>query len=476
MQNDTIFEYLASHREAMLSDLATLVAIPSVRGDGEEGMPFGREVDAALRAAEALFAREGFATERDPLGRYALVHFGEGEREIALLAHLDVVPAGEGWTLTAPFVPRLVDGCLVGRGAHDNKGGVVASLYLLMALRDLGLAPACRVTVFLGAAEETGMEDAHAFAERTPLPNVALVPDNDPPLSIGEKGRVTAWLVSPAELSTVREITGGTAYNVVLDTATARLLYSEALLAELSAAVAEREDMTLTAVPDAGELTLTCRGIAAHASHPDGSRNAAAELCALLASCSTLSFDERGVLAAAALFTKDPHGGTLGIAGEDGPFGRRTAVCGMVRTQASRLFLSEDIRFGVPFSTLSDDLFEGVDGEDYELCLTSCDEPFDHGDGDPLAARLMDAFRRLTGDTAATPYRSGGGTYARCLPRAYSCGLLYRETGDASPLALPAGHGDPHTPDEYVSGEELVRGTRILAEYLLTAAAYLANE
>ncbi|MBQ2719098.1 MAG: M20/M25/M40 family metallo-hydrolase, partial [Clostridia bacterium] len=164
MLNDRIYDYLAAHREAMLADLALLLAIPSVRAMPEEGMPFGREVDRALRAAEALFVREGFTTERDPLGRDALAHFGKGEREIALLAHCDVVPAGEGWTLTAPFTPRMVDGCLVGRGSHDNKGGVIASLYLLMALRDLGLEPACRVTVFLGGAEETGMEDAHAFA------------------------------------------------------------------------------------------------------------------------------------------------------------------------------------------------------------------------------------------------------------------------------------------------------------------------
>ncbi|MBQ2719232.1 MAG: hypothetical protein IJF73_04105, partial [Clostridia bacterium] len=153
-----------------------------------------------------------------------------------------------------------------------------------------------------------------------------------------------------------------------------------------------------------------------------------------------------------------------------------TAVSGMVRTEGARLYLSEDIRFGVPFETLSEALFEGVDGEDYELGLTSCDEPFDHGDADPLAARLIEAFARVTGKEDATPYRSGGGTYARCLPRAYSCGLLYREAGVPAPLALPAGHGGPHMPDEYVFGEELVRGTRILTEYLLTAAEYLKNE
>ena len=108
-------------------------------GAPQEGMPYGIGVDTALRAAEAMFREDGFATERDPEGRYFLATYGEGERTLGLFAHADVVPAGDGWTLTAPFEPLRRDGLLIARGADDNKTGIISSLYLLRAVRELSL-------------------------------------------------------------------------------------------------------------------------------------------------------------------------------------------------------------------------------------------------------------------------------------------------------------------------------------------------
>ena len=52
-----------------------------------------------------------------------------------MLAHLDVVPAGDGWTESAPFSGEVKDGRIYGRGAMDDKGPAVAAVYALAALR-----------------------------------------------------------------------------------------------------------------------------------------------------------------------------------------------------------------------------------------------------------------------------------------------------------------------------------------------------
>ncbi|MBO7292837.1 MAG: M20/M25/M40 family metallo-hydrolase, partial [Clostridia bacterium] len=233
MIKDRITEYFAAHREEMLGRLAALCRIPSVDGEPEEGKPYGAEVDRALRLAEEMFREEGFPTERAPGGEYVLASFGEGERTVGIFAHADIVPAGEGWTVTEPFEPCEHQGLLVARGVEDNKAGIIAALYLLKAVRELALPVDARLLVFVGGNEETGMRDVMTFKEEHALPDVSFVPDNSPPLSLGEKGRAEGWLVSPPVLHTLLDFSGGTAYNVVLDRAAATLVDTDGAYAAL---------------------------------------------------------------------------------------------------------------------------------------------------------------------------------------------------------------------------------------------------
>jgi acetylornithine deacetylase/succinyl-diaminopimelate desuccinylase-like protein len=94
--------------------------------------PPGGEAAAAAYLAELLDA-EGFATERyaTPDGRVSLVaRLPATEPDapwVVLLHHLDVVPAGEGWS-APPFAGEIRDGALWGRGAIDAKGLGIAEL------------------------------------------------------------------------------------------------------------------------------------------------------------------------------------------------------------------------------------------------------------------------------------------------------------------------------------------------------------
>lgn len=61
---------------------------------------------------------------------------GEGEETLGILAHVDVVPVGEGWTYP-PFSGTIADGKIFGRGTLDDKGPAMMCLYCMKALKDL---------------------------------------------------------------------------------------------------------------------------------------------------------------------------------------------------------------------------------------------------------------------------------------------------------------------------------------------------
>ncbi len=478
MISDRITAYFAERREQMLARLSELCEIASVEAEGEEGAPFGGEVSRALSRAAAMFREEGFVTEWGSDRGYFLSFFGEGEREIGIFTHADVVPAGEGWQRTAPFSPYLSDGVLVARGAEDNKGGIVAALYLLMAVRDLSLPCPARLVVFVGGDEETGMRDIKAFCREHTPPAISFVPDNTPPFSLGEKGMLRATLVSPPVFSDILDFQGGEAYNVVLARATVTLRYREAHLAALRELVSGQEALSLKACLQEGKILLTALGSAAHASRPEGSRNAAAIAAELLSRVTSLCTEERQVLRTAARYLSDPFGNTLGIGGEDAPFGRRTAVTGVVRFSEGRLFLSEDIRFGASVSArvISEELRREVEKEGFSLITESVSDGFDLGDGSLFSDRLLSAYRRLTGEAEAVPYRSGGGTYARHLPRAYSVGLSVPSVGPSPDCLAALGYGGAHERDECLPIASYLASLRVLTEFVLLASENDENE
>ena len=70
-----------------------------------EGAPFGQEIRSALDGLMELAKELGFKV-RDYDGYAAAVDFGTEGKEVGILSHIDVVPAGNGWT-RKPFLPEI---------------------------------------------------------------------------------------------------------------------------------------------------------------------------------------------------------------------------------------------------------------------------------------------------------------------------------------------------------------------------------
>ena len=86
-----------SYRDELIENIRKWIAIPSVQGEpAGENAPFGREVRRMLDTALEDGRRFGFEV-RDIDGYAGDITLGSGPRTMGMLAHLDVVPLGDGW-------------------------------------------------------------------------------------------------------------------------------------------------------------------------------------------------------------------------------------------------------------------------------------------------------------------------------------------------------------------------------------------
>ncbi|MFM2043458.1 MAG: hypothetical protein RLY86_2034 [Pseudomonadota bacterium] len=145
--------------------LRRIVQVPS-DNPGGDCAPHGA-------AAADLLEGLGFTVERHPVpadlvravGMVSATNlivrrrFGQGGPTIALNAHGDVVPPGQGWTVD-PYGGVVRDGAVYGRGAAVSKSDFATYAFALLALESLGDGAGLNGTVELHLTydEETGGE------------------------------------------------------------------------------------------------------------------------------------------------------------------------------------------------------------------------------------------------------------------------------------------------------------------------------
>ncbi|KON72263.1 hypothetical protein M768_14935 [Cellulosimicrobium cellulans F16] len=162
----TLRETVARLFPALRADLESLVRVPSVSNAAFDQAHVATSADAVaallrdagLPEVQVLRARTADGTEGAP-AVVARRPAPDGAPTVLLYAHHDVQPPGDAATWeTDPFEPTERDGRLYGRGAADDKAGVVAHLGALRALAastELGDLPV-GVTVFVEGEEEIG--------------------------------------------------------------------------------------------------------------------------------------------------------------------------------------------------------------------------------------------------------------------------------------------------------------------------------
>ncbi|BDZ57722.1 dipeptidase [Barrientosiimonas endolithica] len=161
---DQLRTTVAGLMPAARADLESLTRIPSVSLDSFDQ----QHVQASAEAVADLLRAEGLEVEIvSEGGRPAVIGHRaapEGAPTVLLYAHHDVQPPGDekDWD-TPPFEPTERDGRLYGRGAADDKAGVMAHL---VALRAHGDDLPVGVTVFVEGEEEVGSDSLPALLDK----------------------------------------------------------------------------------------------------------------------------------------------------------------------------------------------------------------------------------------------------------------------------------------------------------------------
>ena len=160
-RTDALLSWLGQREEQMAALLSELVAVPTEN-------PPGNKYRVCADLLEKRLRESGLACERyEPSGQEKdedapvclLASYGSGSRTFYFHGHYDVVPAQSA----AQFRPVRKEHFLFGRGACDMKGGIVAMLYAILALRACGAELNGKIGLMLVPDEETGGERGSAW-------------------------------------------------------------------------------------------------------------------------------------------------------------------------------------------------------------------------------------------------------------------------------------------------------------------------
>ena len=401
---------MSAYIDEIKKKISQIVRFPSYQQPAENGMPFGEPAAEALKYFLSLAKNMGFETHN--YDNYAgEVIYGEGE-EFAVLAHLDVVPAGSGWT-REPFGGEIDNeaGRIWGRGTMDDKGPAIIMLYCLKALKDEGFVPSRKIKLIVGCNEETGWACIDHYNKVAHMPDEGISPDADFPVIYAEKGILHVKFTFTVK-GKFAELKGGERANMVCD------------LCTVSADASYGNPADYGLFLEGGKVVS--RGKSAHGSTPSEGLNAIEPMLRYL------KLDGMAEL----LFNVQ-----FGLKGLKDETGELTFSPDMIKSCGDEVNVTCDIRY--PATMTEEQILSKISGYGIPYKIEHSQAPL-YGDKDGfLVKTLCDVYNEVCG-TNAQPIAIGGGTYARALKHGAAFGP--EEAGEESTI---------HQADEYITFEKI---------------------
>lgn len=396
----------------IVKNISQIIRFPSFQQPAKEGAPFGEGAKKALDFYLALAEFLGFETKNYD-GYAGEVIFGKG-KEFAVLAHLDVVPAGGGWT-KEPFGGEIdcENKRIWGRGAMDDKGPAIIALYALKALKDEGFKPKKKIKIIVGCNEESGWKCIDYYKAHAHMPDEGFSPDADFPVIYAEKGIMHVKFKFAAD-GDFSSLCGGERPNMVCDRceftgeADPEKLKKHGLFAE------------------GGKIVS--HGKSAHGSTPQEGINA------MPAMLSCLGLDEiRNTL----------FENQFSLTGMSDETGKLTFSPNVIQGGKNCVYVVCDIRY--PATRSRSEVIEAFEkaGADYEILSEQA--PLFNDKNCRLIKTLCEVYGEVTGKQVH-PIAIGGGTYARAL----KCGAAFGPEEEGEECTV-------HQADEYITFEKIER-------------------
>jgi succinyl-diaminopimelate desuccinylase len=462
-----LFE-VEKRKEKIIKETQDFLRISSVLDESTstEDAPFGAGIARALTYLLQKGEQNDFFVKNVD-GFAGIIEYGKGNESVGILCHLDVVPAGKGWT-SLPFSADIRSGRIYARGAIDNKGPTMAAFFALSIVKELNLELHKRVRMILGTDEESNWRCVEHYFKHEEMPTIGFAPDADFPIIHAEKGITDVsflWEVKKDEevgtliLSTFE---AGERFNMVPELASATIIGERSLLKELEENFQKHllEHGHTGKVDNTGEeLHLRYAGVSAHGSTPENGLNAGTYLASFLAKANF----QQAANDYLEFIVKhcDFDGEGLQIAVSDEVSGPLTMNAGLFHFQANgESKVGLNIRYPVTASgeECLNKLKEVAKRENAKLIIQDHMGPNYVKEDHPLIETLQRVYERQTGEHAKL-LAIGGGTYARSL-----------KTGVAFGPMFPGREDVAHKKDEYIEIDDLLRMTAIYAEAIYELA------
>lgn len=463
MYREKIERYMEAHLNEMLEDIKELCRIDSTKGSYRQGKPFGQGCFEALAEGLQMGEKYGFAIHN--YNNYVgTIDLNDREKQLDILAHLDVVPAGDGWTVTEPFEPVVKDGNIYGRGTSDNKGPAVAALYSMRAIKELEIPVTKNVRLILGTDEECGSSDIEYYYNQEEEAPMTFSPDAEFPVINIEKGMLHGYFESDFDKSEVLprmvSFKSGTKSNVVPPRAFALFEGLDGSDTEAFAHTLEEElGVQFDVTSENGYMKIEAVGEGAHASTPWKGKNA---LTGLLTLIEKLNLADCGQMQTVkALNRLMPHGDwygkNLGIAMQDELSGDLTLAFSMLEITETGMKGEFDSRCPICSNEENTLLVAKKSMEEQGIRFkTESMIPPHHVDGEShFVKTLLKCYEMYTGNKGEC-IAIGGGTYVHHL-----------KNGVAFGASMPGTENRMHGADEFAIIDELLTSAKIFAQVIV---------
>ena len=445
MSYETLNAKVLELKDDMIASIQQNMRIESVRGESAPGAPYGEGPKAALDDVLALGEKLGFRTGQAD-NRVGWIEYGEGEEMVGILGHVDVVPAGDGWTHPA-FGAEIHDGVLWGRGCLDDKGPVIMAVYALKAIRDLNLPIDRRIRVLFGSDEECGSSCVKYYVENGyEMPTIGFTPDAQFPAIFCEKG--TSNFLAGTKIYNKGEIDveyfgGGVAANVVPPVC--KLIVNGPLK------VTPEEGITVT--EENGKTIVEATGFSAHGSTPELGVNAVVKLLNAVKENDFGGDFQQLVNFILEEIGNETNGKSLDILYQDEETGETTVNLGVVKYDGEEMSFTLDIRYpkNGDAEVIEDKVINRINSYNFDVLKKTNNKLLYVPKDSELVSKLVKVYEAQTGDKRE-PIAIGGGTYAKEFPNMVAFGPVFPGEPDVI-----------HQPNERVAVEQLIRAAQVTA-------------
>jgi succinyl-diaminopimelate desuccinylase len=448
-----------------LRDLDSLIRIPSVSQtpvSPSEEAPFGIHCVQVLDMMTNMCDRHGLRTRT--IGKViGIAEYGDGPRELDIVSHLDVQPAGPGWE-TDPFVLTVSGDQAFGRGVSDNKGPALATLYAVRTLKEIGVPLRKTVRLVFGTGEEYGIADIRYYTEIEPAPPFMFTPDHKYPVVNTSKAGFTCTLSADFQdshaLPAVISVEGGDNVGAVPALCTARVREVsidavEGRAAELRKRTGIRCDVTALGT----DVEIVTHGVSTHAVKADQGKNAVTAMLDLLCELPLAEAEPTAMLRSfRRLFSHgDVTGHRAGLYLSDDESGGSLYNLSIFRL--SKTGLMARVRATLPASTSEEEFKALFRSRTEDAKLVVSNERFSPGRHvpleDPYVAKLLGAYEHHTGQKAFG-IAEGGGNYSHYFPHGVAFGC--------EPYGVDT---RMHGAQEFVSIENVLTSISIIAQSIV---------